>query len=111
MLGVGIVGLTSILLNSGTEPAKNPLLGDVLVIVAQFFLALQMIAEEKFVSHFDTHPLQVVGLEGISGVVMIVTLLTIFQFTLGNSGETGNIFDVSFGLPPPPPHHHSFSHR
>lgn len=85
--------------DSQADPAKNPLLGDILVIGAQFFLSLQMVTEEKFVGQFDTHPLEVVGLEGVSGLTLIISLLAIFQVTLGNSGETGNIFDVRFGWP------------
>jgi len=99
VLGVFIVGLVSVVMNDASiEPAKNPLVGDILVIGAQMFISFQMIAEEKFLGQFDAHPLQVVGLEGIFGVGIIITMLSIMQVTLGDSGSTGNMYDVRFAL-------------
>jgi len=99
VLGVFVVGLVSVVMNdTSIEPAKNPLLGDILVIVAQMFISMQLISEEKFLGQFNAHPLQVVGFEGVYGMGIIISLLCILQTTLGDSQPTGNIYDVKFAL-------------
>ena len=43
--------------------ARDPALGDVLVVLAQLFAALQFIVEEKFLAQYQVPALLAVGLE------------------------------------------------
>lgn len=52
------------------------------MIGAQFFLALQLITEENFLSKFEAHPLQIVGYEGIYGMIILCSLLFSFRLAL-----------------------------
>ena len=65
--GVGIVGISSILFpdkESEEETSKNYVLGVIIILLAQFFTAGLMIAEEKTLQKYYLHPLKVVGREG-----------------------------------------------
>eukprot|EP01113_Clastostelium_recurvatum_P031049 TRINITY_DN3836_c0_g1_i1.p1 TRINITY_DN3836_c0_g1~~TRINITY_DN3836_c0_g1_i1.p1 ORF type:complete len:350 (-),score=73.26 TRINITY_DN3836_c0_g1_i1:39-1058(-) len=76
-IGAGIVGVASVVYGDKTLPAKNPILGAILVIVAQVVAAVQMVLEEKLIGKYDVPPLQVVGNEGFWGFSVITTLLFI----------------------------------
>lgn len=87
-LGVGslIFGLTLVGVNSyiykddNTEVAKNPIVGIILMSTSQFFSSTEYVFQEKFIKHYDVHPFQLVGFEGLWGSCMYAVLLTIFQF-------------------------------
>lgn len=77
--GTAIVGVSSVLSKHDTG-AKNPLLGDVFVIIAQLAAATQMVVEEKFVGKYDVPPLQVVGNEGAWGACVTALILFILYW-------------------------------
>jgi hypothetical protein len=77
-VGVIIVGTISIFFQAAS--ASNPLLGAILVIVAQFFSAGMFIFEELFFGRIKIDPLYAVGLEGIFGIMYFCVLLPIFYF-------------------------------
>jgi len=79
IVGTLLVGLSSVL-HTSQSGAPNPLLGDILVIVAQLVAATQMVVEEKFVGKYNVPPLQVVGNEGAWGVVVTTVLLFILYW-------------------------------
>jgi len=73
IIGLILVGIASVQQNSGGAP--HPLIGDILVIVAQVVVAIQMVIEEKFVVGKDVPPLAAVGWEGIFGFSVLSLLL------------------------------------
>jgi len=77
--GTAVVGLSSVLYGSHSG-APDPLLGDVLVIVAQLVAATQMVVEEKFIGKYNVPPLQVVGNEGIWGVTVTTVILFVLYW-------------------------------
>jgi len=79
IVGTLMVGLSSVI-SSSQSGAPNPLLGDILVVVAQLVAATQMVVEEKFVGKYNVPPLQVVGNEGAWGVAVTVVLLFILYW-------------------------------
>lgn len=57
------------------------ILGVAVMCIGQCFGALGYILEEKFLSDFeDVHPYLVVGWEGIWGTIIMVIMLTVFQY-------------------------------
>lgn len=79
IVGTLLVGLSSVLFGSHSG-APNPLLGDVLVVIAQLVAATQMVVEEKFVGKYNVPPLQVVGSEGIWGVAVTSVILFVLYW-------------------------------
>ena len=53
MAGCAVVGLVSVLNPGSSTSAKNPLLGDVLVIAAQVATATQFVLEEKMLAKLE----------------------------------------------------------
>lgn len=97
--GIGIVGASPLIDdNPNTEPAKNPVLGDILIIVAQVFSACQFIFEEKYMSKYKVPALQGVGYEGIYGVVILAVLMPIFNVAIGQKQDIGGLFDIRFAF-------------
>lgn len=88
VLGVGIVGLSSVLF-----PQKKPsdtttstsdfdfasLLGVFLVLGAQLFTASQFVIEEKILVRYRVTPLKAVGLEGSFGLVSVLAAMPILH--------------------------------
>lgn len=73
-----ILGLTLIGFSQSKDRVKDELSGDIMIAVGQFLAACQYIYEEAAVVRLDVPPLQLVGLEGIFGFI----ILTIFIFML-----------------------------
>ena len=66
ILGLAIVGLNSIIFKKDNESvAKNPAVGIILMCTSQFFSSTEYVIQEKFIKHFDVHPFQLVGFEGL----------------------------------------------
>lgn len=103
VVGVGIVGLSSILF-----PQKKPdetvlggdsfdyssLLGVGLVLGAQIFTASQFVIEEKILVRYKVTPLKAVGLEGSFGLISVLAAMPILHVLLG---KTHPSFDVVQG--------------
>ena len=79
IFGLSLVGLNAILYDN-KKVAKNPGVGIVLLCTSQFFSSTEYVFQEKFIKHYDVHPFQLVGFEGLWGVCMYTILLIIFQF-------------------------------
>jgi len=79
IIGTLMVGVSSVIYGSHGQ-AKNPLLGDILVVAAQIVAATQMVVEEKFVGKYNVPPLQVVGNEGAWGVMVTATILFVLYW-------------------------------
>ena len=82
IFGLFLVGLNSILFSSEKEKetAKNPVVGIILMCTSQLFSSTEYIFQEKFIKHYEVHPFQLVGFEGLWGSIMYSILLVIFQF-------------------------------
>ena len=57
---------------------SNPLLGNLFVMTAQIFSALQFVVEEKYVKHYRMPALLAVGLEGFWGLILSCGYLPLF---------------------------------
>jgi len=77
MLGIAVVGVASVLSKPATtnKDESSVLIGDLLIIVAQFLVACQMVMEEKLMSVYHTPVLKVVGLEGVFGFIILGALM------------------------------------
>ena len=78
MAGVVIVGIASQQESSGGGEDTKPM-GIILILVAQCFVGVQFIVEEKLLGGYYLDPMKVVGLEGMWGTLYYCTLLPIFQ--------------------------------
>ena len=92
LLGLSMVGLNSMIYKKDNESvAKNPLVGIILMSTSQFFSSTEYVIQEKFIKHYDVHPFQLVGFEGLWGSVMYSILLIFFQFLSDCSGWSQTI--------------------
>ncbi|WFD01065.1 hypothetical protein MYAM1_003825 [Malassezia yamatoensis] len=114
MLGVAIVGLSSVLVNpeskasaaitahisssADAQAAVKALLGLAMVLSAQIFAALQFVYEEKVMGDHEVEPMLAVGLEGLFGSLLVLTLMPILHYFIGStpSGH-GGYFDMVTG--------------
>ncbi|KAL0490816.1 solute carrier family 35 member [Acrasis kona] len=83
-IGTGMVGLSSFLNKNNANAPKNPTLGNILVICAQFFAAVQCVVEEAILNKYPAQPLQVVGYEGFWGLCLVTIVLFILYFIPGS---------------------------
>ncbi|GKT24669.1 Solute carrier family 35 member SLC35F1/F2/F6 like protein [Aduncisulcus paluster] len=81
VVGTLLVGIQSVLVGSTGDDAPNPLLGDILICLAQCFVAGHMLTEEYFLKGYEVPGLKAVGLEGVFGMAMTGILLAILQNT------------------------------
>lgn len=78
VVGTAIVGMATMVCKSKEDPAKNPAVGNLLVILAQIIVSVQMVVEEKFIGGYSIPALQVVGWEGLFGFLMLSCVVGIF---------------------------------
>eukprot|EP00884_Botryococcus_braunii_P021063 jgi/Botrbrau1/7640/Bobra.0159s0086.1 len=71
---------------SGADAARNPALGDMLVVVAQLAAATQFIVEEKYLAKYRVPALLAVGLEGFWGLVICCIALPLLSVVKGPNG-------------------------
>jgi hypothetical protein len=64
------------------------------VVLAQAFTAFQFVIEEKLLSKYEIPAIKAVGLEGISGLILVGLAVPVLHFTLGVTGPPGNMFDM-----------------
>jgi drug/metabolite transporter (DMT)-like permease len=77
LIGVILVGLASVLYEASS--AENPVLGVIIIIIAQFFAGGVFVSEQLFLENIVVHPLQAVGIEGMSGFCYYLVVLPIFN--------------------------------
>lgn len=68
------------------QEARDPVLGDILVVVAQIAAALQFIVEEKYLAKYRVPALLGVGLEGVWGLALSAIALPILSVVKGPGG-------------------------
>jgi hypothetical protein len=66
-----------------THPYTNPShhSGILLVLAGQVASAVQFVIEEKFLKDRNLHPLHVVGLEGVYGVILMIIVWVLLLHT------------------------------
>ncbi|KPI89243.1 hypothetical protein ABL78_1666 [Leptomonas seymouri] len=83
MLGISLLGISSVFSGGASsyesERHTNLMLGNLLIISAQILQAYQVVCEERLVHLYKVPPLQMVGMEGLCGVGMTLTLLAFLQ--------------------------------
>lgn len=78
-IGVFLVGLASQLDKSTKTEETNPL-GIIMLLISLLFQGFQFIYQEKILTKYRTHPMQLVAWEGTWGLISFLILLPIFQF-------------------------------
>ncbi|EQC38656.1 hypothetical protein SDRG_04353 [Saprolegnia diclina VS20] len=97
IIAVGMVsfaGLSQAAMQSAAEPSAadaekqaNQVLGLSFIFVAQFLCAIQIVIEEYFLTKRQVSPMLLVGIEGLWGLVFMVVLIPLLQWTpRGTSG-------------------------
>ena len=79
-IGVCIVSVGAIMNSSSNGSGETKPFGVICLVVSVVFAAMLMIAEEKILSVYYAHPLQMVGAEGTTGLAIYAVLLPIFYF-------------------------------
>ncbi|KAF6261039.1 hypothetical protein COO60DRAFT_1294068 [Scenedesmus sp. NREL 46B-D3] len=74
------------LAEAGAAAAAAPLFGDLLVVAAQMFTALQFIMEEKFLVKYKVPALLAIGLEGCWGLLLCSFVLPVTSLVKGKDG-------------------------
>lgn len=78
ILGVGIVAVGTMIVRG--KGSQNSPFGVVMMILSVIFVGMVMVSEEKLFMRFSAHPLQVVGIEGATGLSIYLVLLIILYF-------------------------------
>lgn len=100
ILGVAIVGTANVLggasNGSGTDQSGMMVVGMLLVIAAQVVQASQVIAEEYLMKGVDLPAMQVVGLEGLWGTLIMLVIVYPLLYILPGSdnGHQEDAFDT-----------------
>mmetsp|Transcript_1412 Transcript_1412/g.2639 ORF Transcript_1412/g.2639 Transcript_1412/m.2639 type:complete len:358 (+) Transcript_1412:111-1184(+) len=83
-MGITLVSLSAFVNPSHTPQARSPayqrFLGIGLCMGAQIFQASMLVYEEKIMSRYSVPPLQVVGMEGVCGIMVGMVLLSFLNF-------------------------------
>lgn len=89
VFGLVLVGLSSVLREDHHGTSKgHVVLGIVLILAGQCVSATQMIVEELFLKKRNFHPLQVVGMEGFFGVILMTAIvLPVVYFIPGDQNH------------------------
>lgn len=84
-IGLFLIGCSAIM-DQGSGSASNVPLGILLTVISQAFAAAQMVLEEIFVKGYNAPPEQVVGSEGVWGVILMIIILFVMYWIPGNDG-------------------------
>jgi hypothetical protein len=96
MLGLGCVGTSSFIGNSGSKLDATALIGIGLTLAGQLAAAVQMVVEEMFLKKKQFPPLQVVGMEGLNGTLLMAFLVMPIMYVIPGSdvGSYENYLDA-----------------
>jgi len=94
IVGLVLVGVSRLISDDQSDvPASDVALGIFMTVIAQLFSAGQMVVEQAFVKSQGYHPLNVVGMEGLFGVIFtVVVVLPIFYFIPDSSLKVATAF-------------------
>eukprot|EP00930_Biecheleria_cincta_P102779 TRINITY_DN94603_c0_g1_i1.p1 TRINITY_DN94603_c0_g1~~TRINITY_DN94603_c0_g1_i1.p1 ORF type:complete len:395 (-),score=53.40 TRINITY_DN94603_c0_g1_i1:13-1197(-) len=97
VIGLALIGVSAILDAAGSESSSVPL-GILFTVVSQAFAAFQMVVEEIYVKKYEAPPAQVVGSEGIWGIIVMTIVLSVMYLIPGNDGGSYENALESFGM-------------
>lgn len=104
MVGVAVVGSSSLIgpktVETATEenPTVSPLVGVLLILVAQLFTATQFVLEERIMEHHSVEPLLAAGYEGFFGLLTTLSgLLLVYRLYGSTQAGQGGYFDMKDG--------------
>ncbi|KAK3781244.1 hypothetical protein RRG08_065975 [Elysia crispata] len=92
MIGLVLVGCSSVFKNKGGE-GSQAIIGIVLILASQLVSAAQMVLEETFLKNRDLPPLQVVGMEGTFGFLLMTFIILPAMYFIPGSDVNGNYED------------------
>jgi hypothetical protein len=79
--------------------APRPLLGNILVVIAQFFLAGMFVYEEKILNEYKIKVMEIVGWEGVWGMIISLVIMSIFFLLPGDDyGSLENPIQASLQI-------------
>ena len=89
---------TSTWTHVSSNHALRTIIGVCIVSVAQIFAAAQFVIEESIMSRYPIAPLELVGYEGVSGLVVILSTQVIAHFAYGSTHDgCESVFDMRIG--------------
>lgn len=88
--GLIMVGLSS--LSTNGDNSKSLVLGIVFILLGQLTNAIQMVVEESFIKSRNYPPLNVVGMEGLFGTVLMALVILPALYFVPNVGMVGSNF-------------------
>lgn len=59
---------------------SDAVIGDIIIVCAQVVAACQFVYEEKYIAKYNSHPLKVVGSEGVFGFITLVIIQIVLYF-------------------------------
>jgi drug/metabolite transporter (DMT)-like permease len=87
VMGLLLVGLSSVLGPHDSANASNPILGDVLVVAAQLITAFQMVLEQKYLDKYKVPALQVVRSHFFARFMFVHVMFGLFVALFAHFGE------------------------
>ena len=85
--------------DASSNHALRTMIGVCIVSIAQVFAAAQLVLEESIMSRYPIAPLELVGYEGVSGLVVTLSAQVIAHFAYGRirDGREESVFDMRIG--------------
>lgn len=80
LLFFGVIIVAIATTSNSDKSSSSSLLGIILEIISMIFAGLLMVSEEKVLSKFHAHPLQLVGMEGATGLTFYIFALVIMYY-------------------------------
>ena len=80
--GLVLVGFSN-LHSYNSRFAPKPILGNILVIIAQLFLACMFVYEEKILKEYKIKVMEIVGWEGVWGALISLLFIAVFYYLPG----------------------------
>lgn len=89
---------TARLTSASSVHALKTTIGVCIVSAAQILAAAQFVLEEVIMSRYPIAPLELIGYEGVSGLIVMLSAQVIAHITYGSTNNgRGSIFDMSTG--------------
>jgi len=85
--GLLIVGVSSVIGESGGNSTRQLLIGTLLIVAGQLANAVQMVVEEVYLKKYQFAPLLVVGSEGLWGVLMMSAIVLPILYAVPGSDD------------------------
>lgn len=97
MIGITLVGLSNIYKPVSTNvdvkeaSVQDQMFGTTMNLVGQVFASLQIITEEKLLKNLQVPPMQVVGYEGVWGVMIMIVIMFPLLYSLPGDDAGGSM--------------------